>query len=131
MFIGGGSAGTAGGLKVGTFALLGFVITLRDLPSIVVTLGMSFVWSGLAVLILAVASLYCLRSPNPILDLNLLRIRTFRISFLTGGGLDGPEREAGQRPAVHARRQGGPGLYGNRRPGLGPAGRQEPPHAAR
>lgn len=43
---------------------------------------------GLAVLILAVASLYCLRSPNPILDLNLLRIRTFRISFLTGGGLD-------------------------------------------
>ena len=42
----------------------------------------------LAVAVLAVASLYCLRSPNPILDLNLLRIRTFRISFLTGGGLD-------------------------------------------
>ncbi len=43
---------------------------------------------GLAAVILTVASLYCLRSPNPILDLNLLRIRTFRISFLTGGGLD-------------------------------------------
>lgn len=37
---------------VAVYALLGFVITLRDLPSIVVTLGMSFVWSGLAVLIL-------------------------------------------------------------------------------
>lgn len=43
---------------------------------------------GLAMLILGVASLYCLRTANPILDLNLLRIRTFRISFLTGGGLD-------------------------------------------
>ncbi|MBP2550745.1 ribose transport system permease protein [Neorhizobium galegae] len=37
---------------VGIYALLGIVITLRDLPSIVVTLGMSFVWGGLAVLIL-------------------------------------------------------------------------------
>jgi len=43
---------------------------------------------ALAALVLTIASLYCLRSPNPILDLNLLRIRTFRISFLTGGGLD-------------------------------------------
>ena len=34
------------------YALLGIVIHLRDLPSIVVTLGMSFVWGGLAVLIL-------------------------------------------------------------------------------
>jgi ribose transport system permease protein len=37
---------------VGIYALLGVIITLRDLPSIVVTLGMSFVWGGLAVLIL-------------------------------------------------------------------------------
>lgn len=29
-----------------------------------------------------------LRACNPLLDLKLLRIRTFRISFLTGGGLD-------------------------------------------
>ncbi len=43
---------------------------------------------GLAAAVLAVASFHCLRSPNPILDLKLLRIRTFRISFLTGGGLD-------------------------------------------
>lgn len=37
---------------VATYAVLGVVIALRNLPSIVVTLGMSFVWSGLAVLIL-------------------------------------------------------------------------------
>jgi len=43
---------------------------------------------GLAAVILALASLYCLRVRNPLLDLKLLRIRTFRVSFLTGGGLD-------------------------------------------
>jgi ribose transport system permease protein len=37
---------------VGIYALVGIVIYLRDLPAIVVTLGMSFVWSGLAVAIL-------------------------------------------------------------------------------
>lgn len=37
---------------IAVYALLGFLIALRDLPSIVVTLGMSFVWGGLAVLIL-------------------------------------------------------------------------------
>lgn len=37
---------------IAIYALVGFVITLRDLPSIVVTLGMSFVWGGLAVIIL-------------------------------------------------------------------------------
>jgi ribose transport system permease protein len=37
---------------IAIYALLGFLIALRDLPSIVVTLGMSFVWGGLAVLIL-------------------------------------------------------------------------------
>lgn len=35
-----------------SYALIGVVIYLRALPSIVVTLGMSFVWGGLAVLIL-------------------------------------------------------------------------------
>ena len=35
-----------------TYAVIGVVIHLRNLPSIVVTLGMSFVWGGLAVLIL-------------------------------------------------------------------------------
>ncbi|WJH41872.1 ABC transporter permease [Aliirhizobium terrae] len=35
-----------------TYAVIGVVIHLRELPSIVVTLGMSFVWGGLAVLIL-------------------------------------------------------------------------------
>jgi ribose transport system permease protein len=34
------------------YGLLGALIHLRDLPSIVVTLGMSFVWLGLAVLVL-------------------------------------------------------------------------------
>jgi ribose transport system permease protein len=37
---------------VGVHALVGVVIYLRNLPSIVVTLGMSFVWGGLAVLLL-------------------------------------------------------------------------------
>ncbi|MCF3638793.1 ABC transporter permease [Rhizobium sp. TRM95111] len=37
---------------VATYGALGVVIYLRNLPSIVVTLGMSFVWAGLAVLLL-------------------------------------------------------------------------------
>jgi ribose transport system permease protein len=37
---------------VAVYATLGIVIHLRALPSIVVTLGMSFVWGGLAVLLL-------------------------------------------------------------------------------
>ena len=37
---------------VAVYAVMGVIIYLRDLPSIVVTLGMSFVWAGLAVLIL-------------------------------------------------------------------------------
>lgn len=40
----------AGGVAV--YALMGAVIQLRGLPSIVVTLGMSFVWQGLAILVL-------------------------------------------------------------------------------
>lgn len=38
--------------SVAVYAALGVVIYLRELPSIVVTLGMSFVWAGLAVLLL-------------------------------------------------------------------------------
>ncbi len=37
---------------IGAYALIGAVIHLRNLPSIVVSLGMSFVWGGLAILIL-------------------------------------------------------------------------------
>ena len=37
---------------IATYAALGVIIHLRNLPSIVVTLGMSFVWGGLAVLLL-------------------------------------------------------------------------------
>ncbi len=37
---------------IGVYAGLGVLIHLRGLPSIVVTLGMSFVWGGLAVLLL-------------------------------------------------------------------------------
>jgi len=37
---------------IGAYAALGAIIHLRNLPSIVVTLGMSFVWGGLAVLLL-------------------------------------------------------------------------------
>ncbi|MCX5515501.1 ABC transporter permease [Kaistia algarum] len=39
---------------IAVYALLGALIYWRDLPSIVVTLGMSFVWLGLSVLILPV-----------------------------------------------------------------------------
>lgn len=38
--------------SVGVYAALGALIYLRNLPSIVVTLGMSFVWQGLAILVL-------------------------------------------------------------------------------
>ena len=37
---------------VGVYGLVGALIHWRALPSIVVTLGMSFVWGGLAVLLL-------------------------------------------------------------------------------
>ncbi len=37
---------------IGLYAALGALIHLRKLPSIVVTLGMSFVWQGLAILLL-------------------------------------------------------------------------------
>jgi ribose transport system permease protein len=37
---------------VGAYAAMGALIYLRDLPSVVVTLGMGFVWQGLAILIL-------------------------------------------------------------------------------
>lgn len=37
---------------IAVYAVMGVIIYLRDLPSIVVTLGMSFVWAGVAVLIL-------------------------------------------------------------------------------
>jgi ribose transport system permease protein len=37
---------------IGIYAALGALIYLRNLPSIVVTLGMSFVWQGLAILLL-------------------------------------------------------------------------------
>ncbi|WP_274425334.1 ABC transporter permease [Chelativorans sp. YIM 93263] len=38
--------------SVGAYAVLGVIIHLRNLPAIVVTLGMSFVWGGFAVLLL-------------------------------------------------------------------------------
>jgi ribose transport system permease protein len=37
---------------VGVYALMGALIYLRNIPSIVVTLGMLFVWQGLAILVL-------------------------------------------------------------------------------
>jgi ribose transport system permease protein len=37
---------------IAAYAAIGVIIYVRDLPSIVVTLGMSFVWGGLAVLML-------------------------------------------------------------------------------
>lgn len=45
-----GVAALAGGIAV--YAAVGALIHLRNLPSIVVTLGMSFVWLGLAILVL-------------------------------------------------------------------------------
>jgi ribose transport system permease protein len=45
-----GSAVLLGGICV--YALVGAVIHLRNVPSIVVTLGMLFVWQGLAILVL-------------------------------------------------------------------------------
>jgi ribose transport system permease protein len=45
-----GALALLGGIVV--YALLGALIHLRNLPSIVVTLGMSFVWQGVAILLL-------------------------------------------------------------------------------
>lgn len=45
-----GAAALAGGVL--TYAAVGALVHVRNLPSIVVTLGMSFVWLGLSVLIL-------------------------------------------------------------------------------
>jgi ribose transport system permease protein len=45
-----GAAALVGGIAV--YALVGAVVHLRRLPSIVVTLGMLFVWQGLAILLL-------------------------------------------------------------------------------
>jgi ribose transport system permease protein len=45
-----GVAALLGGIAV--YALIGAVIHLRNVPSIVVTLGMLFVWQGLAILVL-------------------------------------------------------------------------------
>lgn len=45
-----GIAALLGGIVI--YMLVGALIYIRDLPSIVVTLGMSFVWLGLAVLVL-------------------------------------------------------------------------------
>lgn len=45
-----GVAALAGGILI--YAAVGALIHLRNLPSIVVTLGMSFVWLGLAILVL-------------------------------------------------------------------------------
>jgi ribose transport system permease protein len=38
--------------SVAIYAILGALIQLRNIPSIIVTLGMSFVWQGLAILVL-------------------------------------------------------------------------------
>ena len=43
---------------------------------------------AVAITILAIATAYFLVVPQPLLDIRLLRIRTFRVSFLTGGGVD-------------------------------------------
>jgi MFS family permease len=43
--------------------------------------------AGSAIL-LATAALYCIRASYPLLDLRLLKISTFRIAMVTGGGLD-------------------------------------------
>lgn len=64
---------------VAAYALIGVVIHLRNLPSIVVTLGMSFVWSGLAVLILPSPggtapawALFIMKSKPPLLPMAIV-----------------------------------------------------------
>lgn len=64
---------------IAAYALIGVVIHLRNLPSIVVTLGMSFVWSGLAVLILPSPggtapawALYLMKSKPPLVPMAIV-----------------------------------------------------------
>ena len=77
----------AGFLFVGGGMTL-LVLGMNSLAASQTSNAFAAVQIGLAVIVLGFASFYCLRVHNPILDLNLLRIRTFRIAFLTGGGLD-------------------------------------------
>jgi ribose transport system permease protein len=61
-------------VSIGVYAGLGALIYLRNLPSIVVTLGMSFVWQGLAILLLP--------KPGGKAPDWLLGLMSFKIPFL-------------------------------------------------
>jgi ribose transport system permease protein len=100
-----------GGVLV--YAGLGALIHLRNLPSIVVTLGMSFVWQGLAVLILpqpggtapdwlqALMSLKPPLVPLPVLGAVLLALICHIILMRTGYGA--VMRGSGGNPAAVVR----------------------------
>src|SRR3954470_13718030 len=60
--------------SIGVYACLGALIHLRAIPSIVVTLGMSFVWQGLAILLLP--------KPGGSAPGWLLAARSFKPSFV-------------------------------------------------
>lgn len=100
-----------GGVLV--YAMLGALIHLRNLPSIVVTLGMSFVWQGVAILILPqpggtapdwLQNLMSLKPPLlplPVLGAILLALVCHGILMRTGYGA--VLRGSGGNPAAVAR----------------------------
>jgi MFS family permease len=73
------------------FLLIGGGMTLLVLGMDSLTGGTPWIvlaqLTGSAVL-LTVAALYCMRASYPLLDLRLLKISTFRVAMVTGGGLD-------------------------------------------
>lgn len=64
------------------------VLGMNSLASNDLPLWANIIELAVAVVILGVAARYLLRAREPLLDLSILKIRTFRASLLTGGGLD-------------------------------------------
>jgi EmrB/QacA subfamily drug resistance transporter len=71
-------------MSAGTTLLVFSMDQLGDRRSALPAIGLL----TLSAVTLAASVVYLLRTRNPLLDLRLLRIRTLRISLLTGGGLD-------------------------------------------
>lgn len=70
---------------------LGMTLLVFSMDSLGARNGSGWITAGLLLLsaiALTAAVIYLLRAREPLLDLRLLRIRTVRISLLTGGGLD-------------------------------------------
>ena len=86
------------GLRASQLDIVGFILMSVGMTLLIFCMdslgnGSRSIWAPaglltLSILALTGAVLYLLRASKPILDLRLLKIRTVRVSLLTGGGLD-------------------------------------------